>query len=456
MNTWIKPLIVAAVLLLSALLSPRADQRIVLVAALAPLGLVSLFILMRHIAWGLLALPLISMVLPFALGTGTQTSLNMTIAVCGLLLGAWLLRMLTLDRQVRLRPSGINLPALVFILFTTFSLVAGWLPWFSFAASGASLFSQVGGWLLYVLPAGLLLLAGNHLDARRGLPYVTWIFLALGAFYLVARFVPGLGFFTRFFTGSGQTSMFFTWLAALAMAQALWNVDLRLRWRFALAVLALAGFAMMFLRDREWASGWFPMLVALAVLLWLRSWRLGLLFTLFGSVAVLLFFPGLLDSIWSAGQQYSFETRFATWPVMWELFKLSPLLGLGPSNYYHYTSYFPILGYYVRFNSHNQYWDILAQTGLLGMGAFLWLVFTCLRSAWRLRLRLTDGFGRAYAYAALAGLLGTLAAGMLADWFLPFVYNIGFDGFRSAAYAWLFLGGLIVLEQTAKSPDQPA
>ncbi|HNT23474.1 MAG TPA: O-antigen ligase family protein [Anaerolineales bacterium] len=441
---------------LSAILARKTGQRIALFAAMAPLGLVLLFILMRHIAWGLLAIPFISMLVSFVVGTGTQTTINMTITACGLLLGAWLLRMLTLDRQVRLLPSGLNAPALVFILVTTFSLVAGWLPWFSFAASGASLFSQVGGWLLYALPVGLLLLAGNHLDARRGLPYATWIFLALGALYLAARFMPGLGYFTRFFTGSGQTAMFFTWLAALAFAQALWNVDLRLRWRFALAALALAGFTGMFLRAREWASGWFPMLVALAVLLWLRSWRLGLLFTLLGSVALLLFFPGLLDSVWSAGQQYSFETRFATWPVMWELFKLSPVLGLGPSNYYHYTSYFPLLGYYIKFNSHNQYWDILAQTGLLGMGAFLWLVLACLRSAWRLRVRLPQGFGRAYAYAALAGLLATLAVSAIGDWFLPFTYNIGFNGFRSAAYAWFFLGGLIVLEQTVKVPDQPA
>jgi len=35
---------------------------------------------------------------------------------------------------------------------------------------------------------------------------------------------------------------------------------------------------------------------------------------------------------------------------------------------------------------------------------------------------------------------------MLADWFLPFVYNIGFAGFRTSALAWMFLGGLVALE----------
>ncbi|PWH19836.1 MAG: hypothetical protein DDG58_04135, partial [Ardenticatenia bacterium] len=50
-------------------------------------------------------------------------------------------------------------------------------------------------------------------------------------------------------------------------------------------------------------------------------------------------------------------------------------------------------------------------------------------------------------YACLAGLAGTLVAGMLADWFIPFVYNIGLAGFRASILGWLFLGGLIALDQ---------
>jgi hypothetical protein len=36
---------------------------------------------------------------------------------------------------------------------------------------------------------------------------------------------------------------------------------------------------------------------------------------------------------------------------------------------------------------------------------------------------------------------------MLGDWVLPFVYNIGLQGFRTGLLAWLFLGGLVVLEK---------
>jgi hypothetical protein len=35
---------------------------------------------------------------------------------------------------------------------------------------------------------------------------------------------------------------------------------------------------------------------------------------------------------------------------------------------------------------------------------------------------------------------------MLGDWFLPFIYNVGYEGFRSSVLAWVFLGGLLALE----------
>ncbi len=60
------------------------------------------------------------------------------------------------------------------------------------------------------------------------------------------------------------------------------------------------------------------------------------------------------------------------------------------------------------------------------------------------------GFARGYVYACLGGLAGTLVAGMLGDWFLPFVYNIGLAGFRASMLGWLFLGGLVAVEEMGR------
>jgi hypothetical protein len=41
-----------------------------------------------------------------------------------------------------------------------------------------------------------------------------------------------------------------------------------------------------------------------------------------------------------------------------------------------------------------------------------------------------------------------LVAAYMGDWVLPFVYNVGLNGFRASVLAWMFLGGLVVLEKT--------
>jgi hypothetical protein len=60
--------------------------------------------------------------------------------------------------------------------------------------------------------------------------------------------------------------------------------------------------------------------------------------------------------------------------------------------------------------------------------------------------KLPDGFARSYSFGVLAGIVGTLVASFLVDWVLPFVYNIGFNGFRASVLPWIFMGGVIAIE----------
>jgi O-antigen ligase len=144
---------------------------------------------------------------------------------------------------------------------------------------------------------------------------------------------------------------------------------------------------------------------------------------------------------------YSVDSRLAAWRVLGELISVNPFLGLGPANYYWYTPLYTILGFNVQFNSHNQYVDIIAQTGLIGIAFFGWWATAVARVGWRLRNKVAAGFEQAYVYAALGGLVGTLFAGMLGDWILPFVYNVGLNGFRGSIVAWVMLGGLVALDK---------
>ena len=147
---------------------------------------------------------------------------------------------------------------------------------------------------------------------------------------------------------------------------------------------------------------------------------------------------------------YSWGTRIDAWRIVLEISRANLLFGLGFANYYWYTPLFSIRGWFVSFNSHSQYVDLIAQVGLLGLVSFLWIFFEVGRLGWRLKNQLPDGFARSYAYSVLAGVIGTLAAAFLVDWVLPFVYNIGLKGFRASILPWIFFGGLISIEQIYK------
>ena len=137
--------------------------------------------------------------------------------------------------------------------------------------------------------------------------------------------------------------------------------------------------------------------------------------------------------------------------IVADMVRNNPLFGLGFANYYWNTPLYAIRGWNVQFSTHNNYLDLVAQMGILGLLTFLWFFWEMGRLGWWLRERVSDGFSRAYVYGSLGGLVATLFTGALGDWILPFFYNIGMSGFRSSVLAWLFLGGLVSLKRIASA-----
>ena len=443
-TTLIKAGIILAVLFLAAYLGRRATTlQLTQLAALAG-GLV----LLRRPHWGLIALVPAALSVPFEIGTGTQTTLSAGMLLLAALLGVWIVDMLG-RRQLRLAPSPVNLPAIAFMVSATLSFLAGSQPWNLFANT-ASLAAQAGGYAVFVLSAGALLLVGNLTREVRWLKWMVGLFLLIGGLYVAGQLLPPLGALTgRLLVRGANGSLFWVWLVALAGGLAVFHRRLHPALRLGLAALALATVALGY----GWKSGWLPPLVVLWVLLWLRSWRLGLALTAIGALALLAAGRDPV-SLLVTSDRYSVDTRLLAWDIVLNrVLPHNPVLGLGPANYYHYTPLYPILGYAVKFNSHNQYVDILAQTGVLGMATFLWLMGALGRLGWRLRNQAEMGFWQAYVCAGLAGLAGMLVAGMLGDWVLPFVYNITLAGFRASMLGWLFLGGLLAIQHRGSAKD---
>jgi O-antigen ligase len=307
--------------------------------------------------------------------------------------------------------------------------------------------------------AGAFLFAALRLESPRPLQWMVYLFLGLGGAFVFAALVPSLrplaiGIYQR----AVLDATFWTWLVALGLGQALLNRDLPRHWRIACVVVVLAAFYFMIIDRQSWTSGWLPALVAIVTILATRrpKWlMIGGAVVLLGAIVA----PGWFQNVLMGGDNaYSLETRLAGWEILLRMVRVNPILGLGPANYYNYTPLFPILGYPVSFNSHNNYMDLLVQVGLAGLGCFLWFAATLGRFLWRVRDQLPEGFARSYADSALAGFAGILVAGLLGDWVIPFVYNVGLEGLRAGILGWMFLGAAVALGRLAseRPPAPPA
>lgn len=453
---WPRYLLPVAVVLVSVLLAykPLPGRLSMLLIAAGPAFLAPL-IYLRQPALGLLGVVAAGLVVPFTIGTGTGTSLNPVVLLIPALTGMWLLDMALRRKAIRLhRHSSVYL-LLALNVVVVLAFIAGQLPWFDMPAAGAA--SQLGGLLVFVISSAAFLLAAHTLD-ERWLVRLVFMFVALGAFVVIAQFVPPLRSLVSRFVGSGsQGSVFWIWLVALPAGLALFHTSMSPRMRLALAAVAGLTLLFGFTRNGEWASGWAPPLVALLLLLWLRFPRWGWIFLF---LATLGFF-WQFDRFWTmATSNESWLARQQAWRIVLDTVAVNPLLGLGPSNYYFYVERATIMGWggawNVKFSSHNNWVDLIAQTGIIGTVVFLLFALSMGRAGLRLYRQLPDGFPRAYAAACVAGLVATLISGFLGDWFLPFVYNVGLEGMRSSILFWVFLGGLLMLHITYTSKPDPA
>lgn len=442
------PVIWISVAILAPLLATGSLLALAFIALL--IGFAGVLILLRWPGAGFPLLIIASLLVPFRISTGTQTSINSAILVVGVMVALWLFEMISRDRQIRLLPSRIITPSLLFILASTLAFLFGQLPWYP--TRSASLFAQLGGLFLFIFLALTMLVALHRLSGLRWLKYSVWLFIILGAIYNIGFILPFSRYYVnRIFQRAVLDSMFWLWLLALTFGQAYLNTSLPKAIRIVLGLSAVAIFYNLFIIKQTWTSGWLPAAAAVGFILLVTRPRLAI------SIGLVVGVVGLLASnltnsiIMSGDNEYSLLTRLEAWKILGRIIQLNPLFGLGPANYYFFTPFYSILGYSVSFNSHNNYIDIIAQIGLIGLVLFIWLMAVILGIGWKLRKISPAGFEKAFTYSVLGGVIGTLVAGMFGDWVIPFVYNVGMEGFRSASLGWFFMGGLAFLDISLRS-----
>lgn len=434
--------LILTVLSASAILSPKIamGSRNPILLALVFVALGFFLIFSRWPVLGLIAVMAGGMFVPISFQGGFNLS---QIGLAGML-GVWFLDMLVVQRKFQIVRSRPVIVILIFGLTSILSFSLGQFSWYPFARNAPTV-AQLGGLVINILSVGGFLLVAHLIDSYHKLELLTWSFIGLGALYIFGRFMEFSWADHYYQLGFTAGSLFWTWLVALVAGQVFANRDLKLEKRIPLVVLLLMIFFVAIKQAYDWKSGWFPPIVSVAVIIAIRYWRK------IKYLAILALIPFYFLITASIGQEgWSWGTRLDAWKIVLSIAKVSPILGMGFANYYWYTPLFPIRGYFVKFNSHSQFVDLIAETGLVGLVCFVWFFI----EAGLLSLKLTklapEGFAKGYIYGALGGLAGTMVAAYLVDWVLPFVYNIGMEGFRASIIGWLFLGGIISIEQIIK------
>jgi hypothetical protein len=436
-KNWLQLLVVVAALLVISVITFWGSPIIYLLIVVMLVGIGTLVFMLRQPNIGFILVFLGGMFIPF---TG-PSGLNAATVVVALMLGLWILDMMVVKRQFTFIRSKAMLPIVVFLGISIAALGMGQIPWFVFARQ-APLTAQLGGFAIFVFSLGATLLAAHLIKDIRWLQIIVWVFIGLSALYVLGR-AANLSISDRLYTrGFSAGSMFWTWSVALTAGQIIFNDKLRPSSRALLVGIVVVTMYVAVVQAYDWKSGWLPPLVALAVLIGSRYRRLLIFGIPFALMAILY-----VVQISIASDDYSWGTRVDAWRIILEISYVSPILGMGFSNYYWYTPLFPIRGWHVSFNSHSQFVDLIAQTGYIGLLCFLWVFFAMGKLSWEQANKLPPGFARGYAYSVFAGIIATMVAAFLVDWVLPFVYNIGLNGFRASIVAWIFMGGVIAIEQ---------
>ncbi len=435
--------VIFALLLVTVVVSYAFTRRYGMYIIALPVAVAGVLTLFRWPSLGFVLFIVASMMLKMSIpAVGLAAALLMGLT------GLWLVDMLILKKSIRLVRSPTIAPILMFIVVIFLSFGVGQFPWFSIAP--APLDNQIGSIAIYILSLCAFLLVAHQVRDDKWLKAMTFVFIGLGAVIILAGVVPSLRTLNRtfFHPKIGGGSMFWIWIVTLAAAQAMFNKHLPKPVRALVGGVALATLYVGIGPGRAWSSGWVPPLIGLIALVWVGAPRIALPLTMVGVGLAVFGTQQIYELVYVGDNEYSALTRVEAWRIVLEIAKVNPLLGLGPANYYFYTPLFSILGFYVKFNSHNNYVDIIAQTGLLGLICYFWFVVALARTGWYLLPKLPkDSFEFAYVVGCMGGLAGTVVAGMLGDWVLPFVYNVGIEGLRASGIGWLFLGGIVAMEQ---------
>lgn len=382
---------------------------------------------------------------PIPLGVGNLTAVDIAVA---LLIALWLARMIVVERGITIRFPALTLPFALFLFAALISITG--------ALSLQHAVKELTKWL--EMFAVYLYIANNVARAKMtralGVMFIAGLAeAAIGIYQFFFRWGPKgfllFGSYLRAFGTFEQPNPFAGYLGliipvAFGVVLGLMFKVQSLRFRVSSSNLeprtlnlvtlvllaALALVAMLAAAVMSWSRGaWLGIAAGLLVTLIVQSRRalvltIVLAFTvtfvvLMSSInlipdVIVARFAGIADyfgvfdvrGVRVDDANYAVVERMAHWQAAWEMWLAHPIFGVGIGNYavtypaYALPRWDDPLGH-----AHNYFLNVAAETGTVGLMAYLLLWLAAFWQGWR-AVRASSGIWRSLA----AGLLGTLVA----------------------------------------------
>jgi O-antigen ligase len=448
-SIWRTILLVGGILIVLLLLSLAAGilagserNRLTMLFIVGPALPFVLIFASRRFDLLVLALPIAALAVPIALPTGTETLLPAALLLAIGLFGIWIPSMV-IRNQYKLAPSSLNKPIFIFNTVCCISLVWG-IVWRDpvLIDSPKFIVTQLASLITFLVSTGAALLVGNFVQTPARLKYIVIVFIICGSLMTITELFH---INQHFLNDRGLWGM---WTVIPAYGLLIAQPKLRWYWRVLLLVIIITTLFLTAVINADWISGWAPTIVALLTATFLRSKKAFFVLLVVGALAAYGardFFTAVADDNINDG---SLE-RLSMWEQNWRIIRAHWLLGTGPAGYaIYYVTYYRDDAR----STHNNYMDILAQFGFIGMSIWLWLALAAIYEGWQLTRRAPPGFLRTLAIIATAGWVGAQASMFFGDWVLPFAYNQGVGGYKYTVYTWLFVGTLISIRRLLDTP----
>ena len=218
------------------------------------------------------------------------------------------------------------------------------------------------------------------------------------------------------------------------------GLSIRSRWALAASAVALVAFTVALIATLS-RSGWIGVLVAtvvLAVLLPKRRWSLA---AVGAGIALALLAGGMLGPITSRlggqtdGPIAMLISRWGVWTAAVAMAVEHPLFGVGVANFINYYPDYSGHGFGLD-HAHNIFLNMLAERGLIGLGAFVLVLVVMFRS-------LTSALG-----TAVSTRERTLVAGLIAlfvGYLAHSMLDVSYYDYKILLLFWVLVGAAAVV-----------